>query len=73
MDWAAALAENEHRAELIRIDVWTTNLALHAYYEGLGFTRRLSAEGLGGYPSQALFERQAGKPRSDFKKFFSGG
>lgn len=72
MDWAAAaLAENEHRAELIRIDVWTTNLALHAYYEGLGFTRSLSAEGLGDYPSQALFERQADQPGSDFKKLFT--
>jgi GNAT superfamily N-acetyltransferase len=73
MDWAATIAKREHRAELIRTDVWTTNLALQAYYEGLGFTRRLGAEGLVDYPSQALFERQAGQPGSDFKKLFSGG
>jgi GNAT superfamily N-acetyltransferase len=73
MDWAATVAAREYHAELLRVDVWTTNLALHAYYEGLGFTRRLSAEGLVDYPSQALFERPADQSRSDFKKFFSGG
>ena len=40
MDWAADMAKRDHGAELIRIDVWTTNLELHAYYEGQGFTRR---------------------------------
>lgn len=71
MDWAAAVARREYGAELIRIDVWTTNLALHAYYEGLGFTRSLSAEGLGDYPSQALFERRTDQPGSDFNKLFT--
>jgi hypothetical protein len=71
MDWAAAVARREYGAELIRIDVWTTNLTLHAYYEGLGFTHSLTAEGLSDYPSQALFERQADQPGSDFKKLFT--
>jgi GNAT superfamily N-acetyltransferase len=71
MDWAAAMARREYGAELIRIDVWTTNRALHTYYERLGFTRHVSAEGLVDYPSQALFERQTDQPASDFKKFFT--
>lgn len=71
MDWTAAAARREHGTELIRIDVWTTNLALHAYYEGLGFIRHLSAAGLGDYPSQALFERRADQLGSDFKKLFT--
>jgi GNAT superfamily N-acetyltransferase len=40
LDWAADLAKREHKARLIRIDVWTTNVQLHAYYEKQGFTRR---------------------------------
>jgi hypothetical protein len=73
MDWAAAIATRQHHAELLRTDVWSTNLALHAYYEGLGFTRHLNAEGLANYPSQALFERQADQPLSGFKRLFNGG
>ena len=39
LDWAADVAKSDHGAALIRIDVWTTNLELHAYYEGQRFTR----------------------------------
>jgi hypothetical protein len=59
-------------AALIRIDVWTTNQELHAYYEGQHFARlpgRHPGE-LTGYPSQALFEREAGGPGSDYTKLF---
>lgn len=73
LDWAADVAEKDHRAELIRIDVRTTNLELHAYYKGQGFTRCPDPEGLGDYPSQALFERGVDARRSDFTKMFTTG
>ena len=72
LDWAADVAERDHGAELIRIDVWTTNLELHAYYEGQRFTRLRGRDPveITGYPSQALFEREAEIPGSDYTKLF---
>ena len=72
LDWAADVAKRDHGAALIRIDVWTTNLELHAYYEGQRFTRLPGRElrELAGYPSQALFEREADIPGSDYTKLF---
>lgn len=72
LDWAADVAKKDHKAALIRIDVWTTNLDLHAYYEGQRFIR---CEGrdpreLANYPSQALFEREVGEPGSDYTRLF---
>lgn len=69
MDWAADMAQRDHRADLIRIDVRTTNVKLHAYYEGQCFIRCPDPQGLGDYPSQALFERSVDVPGSDFTKF----
>lgn len=71
LDWAADVAKNDHRAELIRIDVRTTNFKLHAYYEAQRFIRRPDPQGLGDYPSQALFERGVHVPGSDFTKLFT--
>jgi GNAT superfamily N-acetyltransferase len=68
LDWAAGVAKRDHGAELIRIDVRTTNQKLHAYYEGQHFTRCRDPQGLGDYPSQALFEREVYAPGSDFTK-----
>ncbi len=70
LDWAAEQAEKTHDAELMRIDVRTTNQALHNYYEGQHFSRCKDPEGLGDYPSQALFERPVRAPRSDFSRLF---
>ena len=70
LDWAADVANTDHGAELIRIDVRTTNGELHAYYERQGFTRCPDPQGLGDYPSQALFERSVDGPGSDFTKLF---
>jgi GNAT superfamily N-acetyltransferase len=73
LDWAAEVAERDHQAALIRIDVWTTNLELHAYYEeGQRFTRceGRDPQELGNYPSQALFEREVDRRGSDYTKFF---
>jgi GNAT superfamily N-acetyltransferase len=39
LDWAAHVAKRDHQAALIRIDVWTTNLELHAYFERQRFAR----------------------------------
>lgn len=70
LDWAADVAKRDHGAELIRIDVRTTNVKLHAYYEGQRFTRCPDPQGLGDYPSQALFQRRADVPGSNFTKLF---
>ena len=70
LDWAADVAKRDHGAELIRIDVRTTNVKLHAYYEGQRFTRCPDPQGLGDYPSQALFQRRVDVPGSDFTKLF---
>jgi GNAT superfamily N-acetyltransferase len=70
LDWAAEIAKRDHGAELIRIDVRTTNMNLHAYYERQRFTRCPDPQGLGDYPSQALFERSVDVPGSDFTKLF---
>lgn len=72
LDWAADLAKEDHEAALIRVDVWTTNRDLHAYYEGQGFTRCADRDPrkLVDYPSQALFEREVGRPGSDYTELF---
>jgi len=70
LDWAAHVAKNQHGAELIRIDVRTTNHRLHAYYERQLFNRRPDPHGLGDYPSQALFERWVDGPAPDFTELF---
>jgi GNAT superfamily N-acetyltransferase len=57
LDWAADWAKKRRHAKLIRIDVWTTNTKLHNYYESQKFIRCQAPQGLGSYPSQALFER----------------
>jgi GNAT superfamily N-acetyltransferase len=73
LDWASDVARREHRANVIRIDVWTTNVDLHAYYEGQRFTRREGRDPreLSNYPSQALFEREVGRPASDYSRLFT--
>ena len=71
LDWSADVAKRDHGAELIRIDVRTTNFKLHTYYQEQGFTRGPKPQGLGDYPSQALFERSVDARRSDFTKMFT--
>lgn len=76
LDWAAEIATEEYRATLLRIDVWTTNVRLHTYYEGQLFARRHETDPrkLTGYPSQALFERLAVAPeavqKTGYRDFF---
>ncbi len=73
LDWAADVAKRDHQAALLRIDVWTTNKELHAYYERQHFTRREGRDPreLANYPSQALFEREVDRSGSDYKEFFA--
>jgi GNAT superfamily N-acetyltransferase len=72
-DWAADVARTDHQATLLRIDVWTTNRELHAYYERQRFVRCPGRDPreLGNYPSQALFEREVGGPGSDYTRLFT--
>jgi GNAT superfamily N-acetyltransferase len=60
LDWAGFWAAAQYRAELVRIDVWTTNAALQNYYEKRGFWRVRFAENVE-YPSAALWQ----KPTAD--------
>jgi len=73
LDWACAMANRGHGAALIRIDVWTTNTDLHAYYERQRFIRRegRDPQELADYPSQALFEREVDRSGWDYMKLFT--
>jgi len=75
LDWAADVARRDHEAALIRIDGWTMNLGLHAYYEQQGFVRRLGRDPVPSpdYPSQALFERDVNLPGQDYTRLFAEG
>lgn len=56
IDWAGYRAREQWGAEWIRIDVWTTNDALHRYYKDHGFQFcRLCGDTE--YPSAALFQK----------------
>jgi predicted GNAT family N-acyltransferase len=57
IDWAAQQAAREYGATQTRIDVWTTNKALHNYYRSIGFKFIRFAENYDNYPSRALFQR----------------
>lgn len=73
LDWAAEVAKRDHGARLIRVDVWTTNVALHAYYERQQFVRCESRDPreLADYPSQALFEREIGRSGAYHRGLFT--
>jgi len=73
IDWAAALGIRQRQAKWIRVDVWTTNLALHDYYRGQGFDylRTVPFPDYWDYPSAALFQKATTKidwaPAARFK------
>jgi GNAT superfamily N-acetyltransferase len=58
IDWAGLRARREYGAKWIRIDVWTTNIALHNYYQRQGFIPCGRCPDPG-YPSGALFQKAA--------------
>jgi ribosomal protein S18 acetylase RimI-like enzyme len=60
LNWACDHARHRYQAELVRIDVWTRNFALHSYYRAQrfrwqGYCRDTS------YPSGARFQRSTSK------------
>lgn len=57
--WAGARAVDQWGARWIRVDVWTTNNALHQYYKDQGFEhmRTLDFPDPWKYPSAALFQK----------------
>jgi GNAT superfamily N-acetyltransferase len=58
IDWAGTRGLREWNAQWIRIDVWTTNVALHNYYEKRGFRFcRIAGCQAEDYPSAALFQK----------------
>ncbi|MEU8250187.1 GNAT family N-acetyltransferase [Nonomuraea sp. NPDC048916] len=59
LHWAARSAHGAWGATMLRIDVWTTNYALHDYYRGEGFAYIGDSDGAveDGRKSGALFER----------------
>ena len=58
IDWAGLRAARAWAAQWIRIDVWTTNQALHDYYEKRGFEYlRTCPYDFKTYPSSALFQK----------------
>jgi len=65
-DWAADMAVHGYGARWIRVDVWTTNQRLHAYYRRLGFRFRDLADDPD-YPSRALFERSTDRRLYDYQ------
>jgi ribosomal protein S18 acetylase RimI-like enzyme len=59
IDWAGQRGRLAWGANWIRIDVWTTNTALHHYYKSQGFVhiRTAEVEYEWEYPSAALFQK----------------
>ena len=56
IDWAGLRARSIYGARWIRIDVWTSNDALHRFYEKIGFERCGTCPN-SSYPSGALFQK----------------
>lgn len=57
LDWTALRARRLYDARWMRVDVWTTNGALHDYYELQGFKPCGLCETIPNYPSAALFQK----------------
>jgi GNAT superfamily N-acetyltransferase len=58
IDWAVQRECAIRHVEWVRVDVWTTNAQLHAYYERQGFLRCGTCPDPA-YPSGALFQKAA--------------
>jgi GNAT superfamily N-acetyltransferase len=57
LDWVGLRALQRYAARWVRVDVWTTNVALHAYYQRRGFDFYGFCEAVAEYPSAALFQK----------------
>jgi ribosomal protein S18 acetylase RimI-like enzyme len=58
IDWAVQREFDSRTVDWVRVDVWTRNKALHAYYERQGFVRCGECPDPE-YPSGALFQKAA--------------
>ncbi|SRR5712691_7233762 len=58
IDWAGLRGQNAYGAKWIRIDVWSSNRALHEYYLSKGFMRCGSCSDPNYSPSGALFQKR---------------
>jgi GNAT superfamily N-acetyltransferase len=56
LNWASDHARRRCQADLVRIDVWTRNFALHKYYQAQGFRWQGWCADQS-YPSRARFQR----------------
>jgi GNAT superfamily N-acetyltransferase len=61
LDGVGLRARRRYGARWIRVDVWTTNTALHAYYRSQGFGFCGFSEASGSYPSAALFQKETSR------------
>jgi ribosomal protein S18 acetylase RimI-like enzyme len=60
LNWACDHARRRYQADLVRIDVWTRNFALHKYYRAQGFRwQGYCSDPL--YPSRARFQRSTSR------------
>jgi GNAT superfamily N-acetyltransferase len=71
IDWAGLCASREYGAKWVRIDVWTTNNALHGYYLKRAFEPCGTCADPG-YPSGALFQKPVSKVGRGSIPYFSG-
>ena len=62
IDWVGLQGRRQYGAKWIRIDVWTSNVALHEYYLRTGFERCGQCADPD-YPSGALFQKSISKIR----------
>lgn len=63
IDWAGRYGATAWGAQWVRVDVWTTNYALHDYYrrQGFEYLRTVHFEDYWEYPSAALFQKPMAK------------
>ncbi|HTT53172.1 MAG TPA: GNAT family N-acetyltransferase [Streptosporangiaceae bacterium] len=73
VDWAGLRGRRDWRAKWVRIDVWTTNSALHNYYEKRGFQPRGVRQSAhrAKYPSAALFQKPTASIAATAAAWFS--
>jgi GNAT superfamily N-acetyltransferase len=57
LDWTGLRARRRFGARWVRVDVWTTNTALHEYYRAQGFDFCGFSDAINHYPSAALFQK----------------
>jgi len=71
LDWAGLRARQRYGAHWVRIDVWTTNEALHAYYTRQGFESCGVSKEIDHYPSAALFQKATDRINPTGRTLFS--